>query len=600
MIVEGVPCSGSENAQTPAPTPIAAGEGLAANADRERALHEQTEDLLAAWRGLSGAYGALSESPAPLHEFLSPSVPEACSESGLCQDIWLGETLPQPHHRSISPSMPAAELAPMARAQLAATWHPQPEGLTAVHPAFSDEDMGMSDTSLAATWDAHSPAVSDAPCWHKRLAEGSPASMASLPWPEQSPGGSPALVPACWHEQLMTGSPAAEGSSWHEDWSAAASPDTMAALWATYDGSHILMVSPEQTSSGQQPLMPLNHEGHEELASCMEQLSDQHAVDCLGDAGVCVLPDLIRPATSCLVGGNALPGQPTEEHGETITPVHPVQPTEQELHAVMARFREHCLRLPHGSMGTNAAYLAPETAGLDALLEASISVSQQGGATAVEGAQQGAQSADSMGNSEQSSVGDDLQTDERPVLRGDTQPEATATDADQPARDKGNVHLDSLQPGEASFSQEEASQLHLARLVTCSDEEDFAVLDLGADSDSSSECSFGRDRAAAGCRETIYAAPRYAFPMQPSLHGPSPSLPASCQAAASCSVVNGACDLRKMIGCIDFSARQPHFSTFPGGLWSCLGSQTSPMTGCLALGAVCLLTASCLLQTPCR
>ena len=512
LIVEGVPCSGSENAQTPAPTPIAAGEGLAANADRERALHEQTEDLLAAWRGLSGAYGALSESPAPLHEFLSPSVPEACSESGLCQDIWLGETLPQPHHRSISPSMPAAELAPMARAQLAATWHPQPEGLTAVHPAFSDEDMGMSDTSLAATWDAHSPAVSDAPCWLKRLAEGSPASMASFPWPEQSPGGSPALVPACWHEQLMTGSPAAEGSSWREDWSAAASPDTMAALWATYDGSHILMGSPDQMPSRQQPLMPLNPEGRGALASCMEQLSHQHSADCLGPADTSMSPNKVKLVDSLLVSGRVLPGQHTEQHGETNTPLHPVQPTEKELHAVLARFQEHCSRLPYGSTGVDTAHPAPELAGMDdALLEASMSVSEQGGITTAEGAQQGIQSADSMGASQQSSVGDDSNAYERTVLHGDTHSEATAPEADQPARDKGDKHLDSLQPGEACCSQVEASQLHLARLVTCSDEEDFAVLDLGADSDSSSECGFGRDGTAPGIREAVYPAPRYAL-----------------------------------------------------------------------------------------
>ena len=539
-------CSGSERAQTPAPMPIAAGEGLAADADRERPLQEQTEDLLAAWRGLSGAYGALSESPAPQShlEFLSPSVPKACSESSLYKDTWLGDTLPQPYHGSISPSMPAAELAPMAHAQLAATWHPQPEWPTLVHLASSEEDIGMRGASLAATWDAHSPAVPDAPCWHERAPDGSPATPVShSSGPEQPAGGSTALVPACWREQLVANSPAAEGSSWREEWSAAASPDTMAALWATYDGSHILMGSPEQTPHQHLPLMPLNPAGHCKLACCteqlsdqnlVEQLSDQYAVDCLADAGRCVSPELITSAISSLVSGSASPGQPTEQHGDTDAQLHPVQPTEEELHAVMARFQEHCLRLPHGSTGIDAANLAPKLASInDALLEASMSVSQQGGATAGEGAQQGAQSADSMGASEQSSVGDDLQTDERPVLQDDTQLEVSATDADQPARDKGNVHLDSLQPGEASFSQEEASQLHLARLVTCSDEEDFAVLDLGADSDSSSECGFGREGAAAGCRETVYAAPRYAFPMQSSLHGPSPSLSASCHAAAS-------------------------------------------------------------------
>ena len=579
--------------------PAQIAEDLSAEAHWEHPLQEQTDDLLAAWRGLSGAYSALSESPAPQPhlEFLSPSVPEACSESSLYQDTWPGDTLPQPHHRSISPSMPAAELAPMARAQLAATWHPQPERLTPAHQGFSEEDIGMTDASLAATWDAHSPAVPDAPCWHERPVEGSPATIASPPWPEQSPGGSPALVPACWREQLMAGSPAAEGSSWRTEWSAAASPDTMAALWATYDGSHILMGSPEQTPHQQQSLMPLNPE----LACCTEQLSDQHSVAYPGIAGTSMSAEQIRLLGSLSLSGSVLPGQPTDQHGETDAQLHPVQPTEGELHAAMARFQEHCSRLPHGSPGVDAAHLAPELAGMDdALLEASISVSQQGGAMAAEGGQQGTQSADTMGASQQSNVGNDLHADERTVLQSDTQPGVPATGADQPARDKGDVHLDSVQPGKACLSQLEASQLHLARLVTCSDEEDFAVLDLGADSDSSSECGFGRERAAAGCRETIYAAPRYAFPMQPSLHGPSPSLPASCHAAASCSARNGACDLRKMIGCIDFSARQSHFSTFPGGLWSCLGCQTSPMTGCLALGAVCLLTAFCLLRTPCR
>ena len=419
--------------------------------------------------------------------------------------------------------MPAAELAPMAHAQLAATWHLQPEWPTLVHLASSEEDIGTRGASLAATWDAHSPAVPDAPCWHERAADGSPATPVShSSGPEQPAGGSTALVPACWREQLVANSPAAEGSSWREEWSAAASPDTMAALWATYDGSHILMGSPEQTPHQHLPLMPLNPEGHCKLACCTEQLSDQtlaeqlsdqYAVDCLADAGRCVPPELITSAISSLVSGSASPGQPTEQHGDTDAQLHPVQPTEEELHAVMARFQEHCSRLPHGSIGTDAAYLAPEMAGTDALLEASISVSQQGGATAIESAQQGAQSADSMGALQQSSVGDDSNAYERTVLQGDTHSEATATDADQSAGDKGDVHLDSMQPGEASFPHLEASQLHLAHLVTCSDEEDFAVLDLGADSDSSSENGFGREGAAADCRETVYAAPRYAFPM---------------------------------------------------------------------------------------
>ena len=503
-------CSGAQSAKTPTPVLAATGEGLVANADGERPLQEQTEDLLAAWRGLSGAYGALSESSAPHShlEFLSPSLPEAYSESGLYQGTWLCDTLPQPHHRSISPCMPAAELAPLACAQLAAAWHPQPEWPTAVHPAFSQEEMRMSDALLAVTRDAHSPAMPDAPCWHERLAEGSPATLVHPSWPEQSPGGSPALVPACWREQLMAGSPAAEGSSWREEWSAAASPDTMAALWATYDGSQILMGSPKQTPHQQQALLPFNPEGYRGLACCTEQLSDQHPVDCLGDAGTCTSPEQARLVDSLLVSGSVFPGQPTEQHGETDTPLHAVQPTEGELHAVMARFQEHCSRLPYGGTGVNAAHLAPESVGMEALPETSVNVSQQGANTAAEGAQEGTRSADSMAASQESSLGDDLHADERSMLQGDAQPEAPAVDADQPARDKGDVHLDSLQPGEACFSQMEASQLHLARLVTCSDEEDFAVLDLGADSDSSSECGFGRDGIAAGVRETVYAAPR--------------------------------------------------------------------------------------------
>ena len=507
-----VTCPGSESAQTPAPAPAAAGEVLAAGADWERPLEEQSEDPLAAWRGLSGAYGALSESPALQlhHDFLSPSVPEACSESSLYQDAGPGYAVPQPHHRCTSPSVPAAELAPMARAQLAAAWHPQPDWLMLGHLAVSEEETGISDPSLAAAWDAHSPAVPDAPCWRDQPAEGSSATSIHPAWTERPADGSPALVPACWREQHTAGSPAAAGSPWREEWSAAASPDTMAALWASFDGSQILMGSPETTLPGEQPAILLNPKGSRGLVSCIEQLPDQQAVDCLEDAGTCVRPEQIRTAASPLVSGSVLPGQQaTDQHQVTDDRLQLLQPTEEELHAVMARFQEHCLWLPHDST-IDAIHLAPKSAGMDALLDTSISVSVEGASMAADGAQEGIQSSDSMCGHQQSCACNDLRADERTVLQGESQPEGIATDADQSSRDRSDIHLASMLPGEACFSQLEASQLHLAGLATCSDEEDFAVLDLGAASESSLECDLGRDGAAADASETVYAAPRYA------------------------------------------------------------------------------------------
>jgi hypothetical protein len=74
---------------------------------------------------------------------------------------------------------------------------------------------------------------------------------------------------------------------------------------------------------------------------------------------------------------------------------------------------------------------------------------------------------------------------------------------------------DSQQPEEAEKPEKagdgpalEEAMLRVARLATCSDDEEFAVLDLGAASDASSDCSFERERTAAVEREAVFTAPR--------------------------------------------------------------------------------------------
>ena len=174
------------------------------------------------------------------------------------------------------------------------------------------------------------------------------------------------------------------------------------------------------------------------------------------------------------------------------------QPSEEDLHAMMARFQQSC---------ACAAPAPPPGSGddLDAMsAPAGSSLPQQQAAADCNHANKACQHwPDTPSSPVNPGAGSVRLAVPSYSLR---QVEAEGLEPALP--------WDSLQTEEAENLEEaqgptmEESMVRMARLATCSDDEEFAVLDLGAASYASSDCSFRRERTAAGDHETVYAGPR--------------------------------------------------------------------------------------------
>lgn len=165
------------------------------------------------------------------------------------------------------------------------------------------------------------------------------------------------------------------------------------------------------------------------------------------------------------------------------------KPSEEDLYATMARFQDNCSQLPADAsansddlIATSAPREQPPQQEHAASSHDIGSITPEGQYTVSKAApeQQTADCGDGSGNAHQ---------------------------AVQHSSKRSEMYMDSLQPDEAENAPLAYLAQHMGRLATCSDDEEFPVLDFGPGSDASSECSYGVERTAADC-ENSYAAPK--------------------------------------------------------------------------------------------
>jgi len=166
-----------------------------------------------------------------------------------------------------------------------------------------------------------------------------------------------------------------------------------------------------------------------------------------------------------------------------------VKPSEKDLYAMMARFQDNCSQLP-AVVSANSDDLVATSAPCE-------QPSQQDHAAA----SHGFDSVTLEGQNNASKAAPEQQTS------GSGDESGTAHEAVQHSSAKSEMYMDSLEPDEAEHAPLAHLGQDMGRLATCSDDEDFPVLDFGPGSDASSECSYGVERTAADF-DNSYAAPK--------------------------------------------------------------------------------------------
>ena len=450
---------------------------------------EQSPDLLQAWRQLSASIEAL---------------PEA---------------LEGPYHTdAVTPAQLDNELAQLSHAQLAAGAGAAQRS-AAAFSAWPRGDISMTEAELAGTWGASAEAEYASQLRKEFL--GSPwASFGSMWDASNSPCvlmGSP--------DQHYSANPGLQ----EDPVQAMGSPDHLLQRYSMYPGFETaihLTGSPDQlwqhntvSAVHPDPVQPaypakvteLSGEAHQHAWRCsaeddVEPDSGAATPAAASPAGTWQPADVAEPPPDSPDSHGACEtalqqgwerGDCQQGHGQGF--VHEfAQPSEEDLYATMARFQQSCARAapppPPGSGDDLAAMSAP----------AGSSLSQQEAAADCIDANEACQSLpDAPGRQVDPGGGSAKSAVPSYSLR---QVEAEGLEPAMPWDSLQAEAADNLEEAEGPTMEE--SILRMARLATCSDDEEFAVLDLGAASDASSDCSFGRERTAAGEHETVFTAPR--------------------------------------------------------------------------------------------
>ena len=451
---------------------------------------KQSPDLLQAWRQLSASIEALPEAlEGPYH-------------TDATMPAQLDNELPQLSHTQLAAGADAAQRSAaafsawprgdisMTEAELVGTWGAGAEAEYASQ--LCEEFLGSPWASFGSMWDA-----SNSPC----VLMGSPDQhYSATPGLEEDPVqamGSPdqpqqqcSLYPGLETSIHLAGSP---DQLWQHDTVSAVHPDPMQPAYPA-------------------ELTELSGEAHQQAWRCsaeddVEPDNGAATSAAASPAGTWQAADVAEPSPDSPDSHEACEaaalqqgwerGNRQQGHGQAFAQAF-AHPSEEDLYAMMARFQHSCARAapppPPGSGDDLAAMSAP----------AASSLSQQEAAADCIDANEACQSLPDAPSSQVDPGGGSA----RPAVPSYSlrQVEAEGLEPAMP--------WDSLQPEGAENLEEaqgptmEESMLRMARLATCSDDEEIAVLDLGAASDASSDCSFGRERTAAGEHETVFAAPR--------------------------------------------------------------------------------------------
>ena len=294
-------------------------------------------------------------------------------------------------------------------------------------------------------------------------------------------------------------------------------PDAYApAMWDVSDSPSMLTGSPDQNSNFQLPYgdhaSTLQSNAFLESPEQLPHYRDWSPV--LGEATAHAAPPLSSsPQQDLFLGGydseslESLPdmGLPRAQSGAELGSALGLQlsvaardceqnfdqPSEEDLHAMLARFQEGCSQLPAECLDSNA-----DMAAMSLPCSPAQRSAQQDAA--------GARCVEHDAVQEQEPV--DLAASELGISAVAGYPNA-ASETDRGSSFRAALYMDCLEPdGEAHMPLSSFPQ-RTERLATCSDDEDFAVLDCGGASEGSSECSF-RAEGSAACHDNVYSAPR--------------------------------------------------------------------------------------------
>ena len=167
------------------------------------------------------------------------------------------------------------------------------------------------------------------------------------------------------------------------------------------------------------------------------------------------------------------------------------QPSEEDLYTMLARFQENCSQLPAEDSDGHA-----DLAALSPPSSQTQHAEQQDAAKPHDVEHKPCPNEDTGEHTppqqEVAAVADHL---------------TAASEAEQESSLRPAMYMDCLEPDEAAHMPLTEDALRSECLATCSDDENFAVLDFGGASDGSSECSFGAEGAAASHKD-VYSAPR--------------------------------------------------------------------------------------------
>lgn len=491
----------------------------------------QQEDLLKAWRELSG--------------------PISLPPDGLDA---------QPRQDSLSLCEPDAELARLTCAQLAASPSAEhtPEQASL---AFLTDERSMTDAQSAAAWDAYPEGFSASPLLEEfqesyyagtaAMWDASESPQVLMGSPEQLPRSFPLRPTQCEYPEQLPHDygwyPTLEGSALRAHSAAQSASPMLASTWhpasmAEQLSEHLRPCEAYQGSGSAASGPPSEAEpgrGEVDSEQWLGQPSEEDLYAMLArfQESCSRVPSVLSASSDDLLAASSSPDrqpqpaqqepaasseslehscQQSQERTQAYTPEHPGMAQDETLPELAQADMDSTVHPSEAHTSETIAKIGSVDSGADDDIDVSQSRAYEDAEASVGMLETTSMPAaltpgkDEMLQQCCSSSSSSVPAAEEALQGDDMQPPAAASQLTPEDRKAMLMYSDTLQPEEAPqlpLPLEEAL-LHMARLPTCSDDEEFAVLDLGAGSDSSSDCSFGGGRTAAVEQGIVYPAPR--------------------------------------------------------------------------------------------